>query len=1161
MSRNRRCLTVIYKRYIYKKGKKFGPYYYENWKENGKVITKYIGPTLPEKYRLKKHRDKDIIKGFPNKYLILGGVLLLLAVTFFNFVILVQLAPTGKISVNIDKSFDQGDFLSGIVKLSMKQGELIPADTKVLIDNSGESKEFLLNELLSEQPIEGTFYMRNKDISGNGLGFGVAGEKIIYPEINFIMKIKNINKEDALQKQEDLSIVGNVIHEPSKEVQGVVSAEKPFIYELSSGETAEIISSSKPIILSIESGIATITTDYSETEKGFGEDYLNDKEIDFSFDLEKTGLTAKQGNLKISFIYDNKEIISTSIETKITSKEPEQITQKIIKAEKETKKGKQVRLSVPKGLENTPISVNIPKRWKVRQEYTISVYWKEQDEFIEFDGIDSDDDEIIDTIDWIVSASGTQTFEIIIITKAEHLDSNRSFISDIYDEVYQLDDIWSETINNREYIRVMFEQNLTSENDITIYPRIVSGNPKIEVYEKDENELIAEFSDIKSNEYNKVLLTKLQESQDTFDLKILGGNVEFDYVVDPYINVTDTNWITQTGTTYRTVHSLSWTAETNSRYLIMIFGEARLGSTNAEARVSIQGDGIEQFYIADRPAVANTEIMPFSVMQVYDGTGASVDYNIRISSSSASATIGVRNLRIIALRIDNLPNAHYNYTYSTLEQTNVNNVWGDAAGDTDEIKFAPTTPGYYMIWAGASISSGSTSSSASWRVNIDNGAEYIPYLEGGESTWSYARIEDRATTERVNFNAIAARYFTAEPHSIKMQIADIDTTSSTRWRDRSVIIMRLSDVFTNWWSTNSVTQSSTTSTIFQNKSMLQQPSINGNYVVIGSQSIRGSSASYDFEQQLAIDGISYGLRAWRPKDILDYPSESFITNFSVNSDSHWSAMQYRRQDASGTEYAKNSEILVLGLEEVANSPPTISYIQPIPDQTPLEGTIKQIVFEVKVSDTNGVDDIDDSNITSQFNKTGETTRNTTCTWNRDIDQFTANYSCSVGMQYYDAAGTWNITIQAKDLSGEQTINNSNTFVYQELKGIIIKQPTTLTWSTLNPGLTNQSSDNDPSVIENTGNYEGPILITAYDLIGEANPSYSIPALNFRAGSVSGSECTSTQLQNSTPVTISGSMSKRGIGAQEEIYYCLTSVPYVSSQSYSATGANSWIISV
>ncbi|MFH1607078.1 MAG: hypothetical protein ABIC91_07045, partial [Nanoarchaeota archaeon] len=53
----------------------------------------------------------------------------------------------------------------------------------------------------------------------------------------------------------------------------------------------------------------------------------------------------------------------------------------------------------------------------------------------------------------------------------EHLDENRIFISDIYEEVKALDGNWSEIINDGEYVRVTFEIPLDNTRDITIYAR------------------------------------------------------------------------------------------------------------------------------------------------------------------------------------------------------------------------------------------------------------------------------------------------------------------------------------------------------------------------------------------------------------------------------------------------------------------------------------------------------------------------------------------------------------------------------------------------------------------------------------------------------------------------------------------------------------------
>src|SRR3989344_957875 len=65
--------------------------------------------------------------------------------------------------------------------------------------------------------------------------------------------------------------------------------------------------------------------------------------------------------------------------------------------------------------------------------------------------------------------------------------------------------------------------------------------PKIEVYEKDGEEKIADFGEISSDNKYRILLTNLgNRTQDVFDLKVKGNPIEFDYIVDPDISACDT---------------------------------------------------------------------------------------------------------------------------------------------------------------------------------------------------------------------------------------------------------------------------------------------------------------------------------------------------------------------------------------------------------------------------------------------------------------------------------------------------------------------------------------------------------------------------------------------------------------------------------------------
>jgi hypothetical protein len=349
----------------------------------------------------------------------------------------------------------------------------------------------------------------------------------------------------------------------------------------------------------------------------------------------------------------------------------------------------------------------------------------------------------------------------------------------------------------------------------------------------------------------------------------------------------------------------------NAHYLVMTYGEAILNTTTYHTRITIAKDGTTQFYVVDQPGVANTEIMPFSTAQIITGDGGTTIYTIGTSSSNAAGKTQVRNLRIYVLRLDDIPNIQYNSTFNAAETANVNNGWGDAAGDTEEIGITPATSGNYLIIGTAMVASGSTSSSGSWRLNINNGAEFIPYLRGVEATWSFSRIEDRSTAERVNMNAVAVRNLTGgSTHSIKMQYADIDTTATADWADRSLIAIRLSDAFPSYKNSSWITELSTTSTTFQNITNITIDAP-GDYWLLGSSAVRLSSTSYDVNMGLQHNGVVYGFFENRPKDTYNYLSQAFFANLTASSGV--ASMFFARDDATGTAYAKNTELVMLNM--------------------------------------------------------------------------------------------------------------------------------------------------------------------------------------------------------------------------------------------------------
>jgi len=251
------------------------------------------------------------------------------------------------------------------------------------------------------------------------------------------------------------------------------------------------------------------------------------------------------------------------------------------------------------------------------------------------------------------------------------------------------------------------------------------------------------------------------------------------------------------------------------------------------------------------------------------------------------------------------------------------------------------------------------------------------------------------------------------------------------------------------------------------------------------------------------------------------------------------------------------------------NPAKITYVSPISAVDPTEATYKSVTFYITAYDEDGVADLNDSSFRAEFNNSNEPRRSGSCTLVNDINAKSANYSCTVNMWYWDKSGVWTINASGTDLGNKSiATNTSTTFTYNQLKAMVIS-PTTLTWPAISPNSTNQTSDNDPTLINNTGNYNGTIDVTAINLLGESDPLYIIYAANFTVGLTTGAqnpECAGQALANNTLVTITNSISNRGNlsagggAGQEEFYYCIPRVPSnLSSQTYSTTLGGSWTI--
>lgn len=348
------------------------------------------------------------------KHFIILACVLVLIIGFSLF----QINLSGNVVLELDAEYHEGENLDGILKLSLSNGEFIPASSKVVFEVSGQRQEFVLGEIIVDEPVEGEYYIQGKDVSGSGLGYGLIGVKEVYPELSFVFNVYSeseevveeetespasddpidletetespasgevvgpeiteevnetepveeveetgevveevpiieeeageetpvVEEEEAEEKDdEEVSVIkeaasaismsfssllglspttGQVTLNLETDVSGKVSREESFVYNLEEGQTAELLSGSvmnglvelsdDVMKFEIVDDKVIISTDYSEMEEGYGLDYLGDEFRVFYINLSAIDLSFDKGDLDISFVYNEEQIISLS---------------------------------------------------------------------------------------------------------------------------------------------------------------------------------------------------------------------------------------------------------------------------------------------------------------------------------------------------------------------------------------------------------------------------------------------------------------------------------------------------------------------------------------------------------------------------------------------------------------------------------------------------------------------------------------------------------------------------------------------------------------------------------------------------------------------------------------------------------------------------------
>ncbi|MBI2451559.1 hypothetical protein HYV50_00605 [Candidatus Pacearchaeota archaeon] len=927
--------------------------------------------------------------------------------------------------------------------------------------------------------------------------------------------------------------------------------------------------------------------------------------------------------------------------------------------EEKTAKGKKVNFD---GLiQGDLISTEIPESWNVKDKSKLKVYWKEGGEEIDFDAVDNNNDGIIDELSWESSQGGTQTFEIIVITKAEHLDSNKEFISDIYDSVKELDGIWSEEIPDKHYIRVKFERKLTNTNDITIYPRKISGNPRIEIYEINGTSTIASFDTLKDNEYNKVYLTSLQNSQDSFDLLVLDGAIEIEHIVDPsaspgngvdlraqacarqnqqgsqntfdlacfgtYPNSTCSSsgdrlscddGIVETATTFTGTYgginaSFYNSSITNCVQIVQVFlcynfwGSA---PNQHSCEVGVDSDGgasWSSFSVSCFGGDSGISCTNFTAGQNWQCSnffGANGTSALAKAQAFKQGGGGIRSWNFDVL--------FFNLTYTadtTPPQVTIidpqNNFY-----NTSFIYFNISTN--ENSTANYSLDGGRTNISMSANASLTGFTAFNNSIADGIYTVNYYVRDiygNSNNTENVTFTvdttAPTANYVSPTENSGVARNRDyieVNVTASDSGVGLDSILIRLYNS-----SQNQINSSTTSSPNYINFSGLSDGLYFYNTTANDTLNNKVDLTTRNITLDRTFPLISYGVGTENDNAVVNrdwiYVNVTFLEiNFAnitfllvndfgiVNSTTHTTEIyEINWTNLPAGNYTYNVSIYDLAgnfnstatrkinlSASAGNSAPEIIFVglvndsfTPLGSATPLESNARNVSFVFTAYDGNGAGNLNGSTAQARFQRTGQITReNLTCSEiSGQNTTSTKNYSCTIGMWYFDQSGNWIVNATIKDNSNAMAENSSAQFFYATL-GTFAFSPKSFGFGILLPGEINKLAL-EAMLINNTGNANSSSLnITAINLLGEQDSNYMIPAENFTVH-ISAFCDVGTRMQNGTNVSVIGSLLPPGnnslnyrneTSGQEELYFCIEEVPNsIISQDYSTRIGGSWEI--
>ena len=358
---------MVYKRYVRRNGKVFGPYYYESYREGNTVKKRYIGG-----------EKKPLSLDFNS---LLRAFLVVVFVFLMFFMLYNYYGISSRITLQYEPEFKEGQILEGKLRLAISEGEFIPEDSLVVVDFGNYSVSKKVGEVFDIALENGSYYVAGTAISGSGNGYGKKGSRAVYPDVSFKLRIVQetegiaggsessednpeqpvnqvsdneslgrtkqgqeeaagkgeetgeeivgeeqvaveesgdeitITEDEAISSVNEGGVTGSAVSENEFIVEGKVRKGEEYNYNLEEGQTVGLVSGSveangeqigdDKIRVEITRKKVIVSSDYSRVDEGFGEEYLSEKKYNFESDLSKLEVPYNSGVVRIRLVYGN----------------------------------------------------------------------------------------------------------------------------------------------------------------------------------------------------------------------------------------------------------------------------------------------------------------------------------------------------------------------------------------------------------------------------------------------------------------------------------------------------------------------------------------------------------------------------------------------------------------------------------------------------------------------------------------------------------------------------------------------------------------------------------------------------------------------------------------------------------------------------------------